>query len=172
MTTVVSVRQAAPAGWSLRGTLSGLVIAAVAFGMGAALGYLVAHEKVPQAAISAAPRPSPTETELALIAPLRGGSPLADYNIDQIEPVDADGTLAIVARKGASTVRLEVALVDTSGSGPSPPATGGAYAVFFALDGAVPADGERLAKALAAVIEANAAVARPSGMRPFRPKNR
>lgn len=115
---------------------------------------------------SAPPRP-PTKEEIAVIAPLATGSKLGDFDVVEIHGV-TDGGIEIVTRKGAARIVLTVALL--AQGGPAPPASTDRYAVFYSLRGAEPTDGERVAKALAAVLEANRSTPPPPGMSAFVPR--
>ena len=84
--------------------------------------------------------------------------------IDAVE----EGTLRVVCGKGKGVVRLFVALADENGA--AAPATAGRFAVFYAVRGVLPEDGEKLAKKLAEVIGANTGAAAPAGMTTFKPK--
>jgi len=158
----------APSYWTWSGLARSAAIAGVAIGTGAALGYLVAHEPVPQtAAPHAAAVPLP-EAERALLSPLHEGDALGGFAVTEIHAVGDDGVLRILCRKGRAAVRLEVALAGEGG--PPPPAIAGRYAVFYAIENADAADGERLAVALAAILQANAAVPPPPRLTPFAPR--
>jgi len=151
------------AGWTRRGLARAAVVAGVALGVGAGLGYLVAHEPAPRdAEVMPEPPRLAGAAELAVLAPLRPGAALADFEVVEIRAVGADGALRVVCARGEVVVALDVALA--AAGGPPPPARAGRYAIFYALRAATPAEGERLATALAAVLAANASVAAPPGM--------
>jgi hypothetical protein len=162
----------APSRWTRGGLVRAATIAGVALGTGATLGYLVSHEPMPRGSGSPStvsdtiPSDAPaSDAELAILSPLREGGALGEFEITRIEPIGEDGLLQITCRRGGAAVRLEVALaVD---GGPLPPAVAGRYAVFYALEKAAPADGQRLALALAAILEANTAAPIPPGLGPF-----
>ncbi len=147
--------------WTLAAVARAATIAAIAAGTGAALGYLVAHEPAPPPRRQAPPAAAPAP-ELALLAPLREGGALGGFDVAEIHPIGDDGVLRLVCRKRRSAVRLAVALATDGGAPPA--ATAGRYAVYFTLENGDPADGERLASALAAVLQANAAVPVPPGL--------
>jgi hypothetical protein len=166
------------AGWKRKGLARAAVYAALALCTGAVLGYFVSHEPGPQrrggagsagngsaSADPGASHPHASDTELALVAPLHEGSNLAGFEIAEIDPVTGSGLLRLVCRQGGATVRLDVGLA-AAGS-PPPPATAGRYAVFYGVEHASAADGERLALALSAILQANASAPTPQGMGPF-----
>lgn len=158
------------AAWTLRGLLRAASIAAFAFGVGAGLGYLIAHEPAPPPGRDGGgtPRPRPAgAAERALLAPLREGSPLGDFEVKSIGAVNEQGVLRVVCAGDRAEVRLDIALL--ADDGPEPPAVAGRYAIFYSLKNATPEDGERLAAALAAVLNANAAAPIPPGLAPFTP---
>jgi hypothetical protein len=113
--------------------------------------------------------PHASDAELAILSPLREGGTLGEFLVAEIRPVGGDGTLQIVCRREGATVRLDVALA--ADGGPSPPAVAGPYAVFYALENAAPADGQRLALALALILKTNAFVPPPPGLEPFKAGN-
>ncbi|TKC99120.1 hypothetical protein [Polyangium fumosum] len=123
----------------------------------------------PLPVVSSRPAPAPRPAgpaELALVAPLAPGSTLDGFAVREIRAVQ-DGVLMLVCEKDRAVVRLSVALaVD---DGPTPPAFAGRYAVFYSARGSDPADGERLAKALAAILEKHPDVPVPPGMTSFVP---
>ncbi|MDI1431122.1 hypothetical protein [Polyangium sorediatum] len=123
----------------------------------------------PLPVVSSRPAPAPRPAgpaELALVAPLAPGSTLDGFAVREIRAVQ-DGVLTLVCEKDRAAVRLSVALaVD---DGPTPPAFAGKYAVFYSARGSDPADGERLAKALAAILEKHPDVPVPPGMTSFVP---
>ena len=158
--------------WTRRGLVRAASIAGVALGAGAALGYAVSHERLPAPpGASSAPsamRAQASAEELAILAPLKEGSTLGGFEVAEIDPVGGDGVLRIVCAKQGARVRLDVSLaVD---GGPPPPAVAGRYAIFYALEKAVPADGERLALALAAILQTNATAPTPQGLGQFIPQ--
>ena len=156
------------AGWTLAGLARAAAVASVAIGVGAGLGYLIAHERAPARAGDGPGESRPAgAAELALLAPLGPGSALADFEVVEIQAVSAAGTLGVVCERGDTRVRLEVAL--PAKAGPTPPAMAGQYAIFYATGAATSKDGERLALALSAILERNAAAPVPPGMRPFTP---
>lgn len=116
-----------------------------------------------------APPPPASSAELAIVAPVAVGSKLEGWTVAAIHGVD-HGTLEIVCEKGSARVALSVALA--AAGGPEPPASTERYAVFYSLRGATGEDGERLAKALARVLDANRAAPAPSGLEPFVPRPR
>jgi hypothetical protein len=114
-----------------------------------------------------APPRAASAAELAIIAPAAPDAKLEDFDIREVRGV-ARGTMEVHCEKGATRVVLSIALVVEGG--PVPPASTDRYAVFYSLRGATPEDGERLAKALAALLKKNGAAAVPPGMGPFVPK--
>ena len=104
---------------------------------------------------------------MALLSPLAPGAKLGDFELVELHGVDG-GVIEIACRKGSARIVLTVGLL--ASGGPSPPASTDRYAVFYSLRGAAPEDGERVAKALAAVLEANRAVPPPPGLGPFVPR--
>jgi len=171
----------APSAWTVRGLVRALAIACFAASVGAGLGYLIAHEPPPGSRSKQQETPPPEaspaserepagEAELALVAPLREGGPLEGFRVTEIHAVDGDGLLRLVCRKGGAAVKLDVAL--RSEGGPEPPAFAGRYAVFYATEAASPAQGAVLARALAAILAANAAVPVPPKLGPFVPRGR
>lgn len=101
------------------------------------------------------------------MAPLVVGSELEGFSVRAIDSIE-DGILVIALEKDHARVRLWIALA--ADGGPEPPASAGKYAIFYALRGAEPSDGERLARALAAILEKHADVPVPPGMTKFVPK--
>ena len=172
----------ARSGWTWRGLGRAATVAGIAIGTGGVLGYLVSHESPPQMAVShesppqprqggvsgpgpapPAVRPHASEAELALLSPLNEGDSLGGFDVAEIAPIDSEGLHRITCRKNDAAVRLDVALAMAAG-GPRPPAVAGRYAVFYSLETGDPGDGQRLARALASIIEANAAVPIPPGL--------
>jgi hypothetical protein len=158
----MTAKDDAPDAWSARGVARAAVIAAVAWGAGAAAGYALAHEPAPH---ENGPSPSSGnagQAELAILAPLREGSTLDGYDVTQIHRVH-DGVLSISCRTTRAGVRLDVGLASAKGA--MPPAVAGRYAVFYALGtGATSDDGEHLAQALAKILETNANAPTPPGL--------
>jgi hypothetical protein len=154
--------------WTLAGLLRAVMVAGIAIGVGAGLGYFVAHEPAPA---DGGPEPvkvrAASAAELALVAPLAPGSALADFVVTEVLPIGDSGALRVVCARGEVGVALDVALA--AEGEPTPPARAGRYAIFYALRGATPAEGEQLAAALAAFLEHNAGAATPAGMGPYRP---
>lgn len=153
--------------WTLAGLVRAAIVASVAVGVGAGLGYLIAHEPAPVAGPAPVKPRSASAAELALLAPLTPGSALADFEVTEIVGVGPEGSLRVVCERGAVGVALDVALA--AEGEPTPPARAGRYAIFYALRGASPAEGEQLAVALAAFLEHNAGAAIPPGLGPYRP---
>jgi hypothetical protein len=79
----------------------------------------------------------------------------------------SDGILVIVCGKDRALVRRWVALA--SDTGPEPPARSGKYAVFYSARNVDPPDAERLARALASILDGHTDVPVPPGMTPFVP---
>ncbi len=165
------------AGRARRRLVRAAALAAVALGAGAGAVYLVAREPGPPSAagpprhIQVAPKPrSAGPAERALVAPLREGAALDDFEVKAIHAVSEEGVLRVVCARGKAVVRLDVALA--SDEGPAPAAAAGDYAIFYSLKNATPEEGERLAGQLAGVLKSNAGVVRPPGMAPFTPKPR
>lgn len=154
-------------GWTLAGLVRAVVITGISLGVGAGLGYLIAHEPAPGAGpVPVQPRLA-SAAELALLAPLGPGATLGDFEVTEVLPIGDAGTLRVVCARDGVGVALDVALADKDG--PRPPASTGRYAIFYALRGASQEEGERLALALAAFLEHNAAAPIPPGMGPYRP---
>ncbi|HZS35822.1 MAG TPA: hypothetical protein VFF06_03300 [Polyangia bacterium] len=134
-----------------------------ALGAGAGVGVLVsrgrAHRDRPA-------RPA-SEAERALVAPLAVGAPLDDYQVREIHAVEK-GVLRVVLARDAASVNLDVALAGPGANRAL--ASAGPYAIFYSLKNAPDADGQRLAKALAAVIQPNAALPPPPGLTTFEPQ--
>ncbi|MBA3547020.1 MAG: hypothetical protein H0T76_11095 [Nannocystis sp.] len=155
-------------GWTLAGLVRAAAVAGIAMGVGAGLGYLIAHEPAPKPAGVEHEQPPPAgPAELALVTPLMPGSTLADFEIAEIQAVSAGGALRVICGRGDATVTLDVGLV--AAGGPTPPAVAGRYAIFYSIRGATSQEGERLAVALAAILEQNEAASIPPGMAPYRP---
>lgn len=114
------------------------------------------------------PRPA-NQAESAIVAPLAPGADLAGYQVKKLEWEDP-GLLDVVLQKGAARIVLTVAMLGKGGL--EPPAQTARYAVFYSLRGADPDDGERTAKALAAVLEANESAPPPPGLAAFVPRPR
>lgn len=158
----------ATSAWTPRLLVRAAMVASFALGVGAWLGYLVAHEPVVHSAGQEPERPALAgAAELAVVAPLGPGAALADFAVTEILAV-RDGALRVVCEREAVAVALDVALA--AEGGPTPPAVAGRYAIFYALRGAAThEEGARLAAALAAVLRANEGAATPAGMGPYRP---
>src|SRR4051812_33082616 len=118
----------------------------VLIGVGYATNLLGTHKPGPRVP-APEPPPPPTADELALVAPLAPGAPLEDYTIAEIYRVDP-GVMRVLCTKDAGRVQLDISL---AGDGRAP-VNIGPYAIFYAIDKAPDADGQRLAKALAAKI--------------------
>jgi hypothetical protein len=88
--------------------------------------------------------------------------------VQEIRAVER-GRLRVVCVKEKARVALDVALASDAEKA-MPPATAGRYAVFYELHDATPEDGERLAKALARVLGANASAPAPPGLTVFQPR--
>lgn len=116
---------------------------------------------------SAAPARALTAAEQAIVTPLAAGSTLASFTVREIRGVE-EGVMLVVCADHGAQVKLTVALA--KGGGDAPPAVAGPYAVFYQIRSASPSEGEKLAKALAKVLEANLAAPPPPGMTPFTPK--
>jgi hypothetical protein len=153
------------------------LLPAAVFAVVLAIGALAAvfAPKAPTGAPGAADRsdePPPSAApldpaEAAIVAPLTSGSDLAGYKVREIQGVK-EGVMRVVCAKDQAIVRLQIALA--ADEGPSAPATTGRYAVFYSAKGTSPQEGERLAKALAKILEGNAAKPPPAGLAPFKPK--
>ncbi len=158
-----------PSRWSLATSLRAALVASIALGIGAGLGYLIAHQPPPDPARTGPAQPRPASpAELAVVAPLRPGHALADFEVTAIMAVDASGALRIACGRGEASVTLELTLA--TDAGPTPPARAGPYAIFYALRvGATHEQGERLAAALATIIQTNAEAPIPPGMAPRPP---
>lgn len=172
----------------MRRVIIGAGVGAVALALGA-LAFLRSRHPPPDpapltsSALSAFPHdndraPRPQEPprvaagadELAVVAPIVAGKALVKgWTVRDVYAV-RDGTMrvACAADEGKGRVDLEVALYDDSS--PLPPAMAGRYAIFYSSRRTVPEDAEKLAQALAAVIEKNQAAPAPKGMTKFSPK--
>ena len=115
------------------------------------------------------PPVAPSAEELSLVSPLAPGSPLAGFEVREIQGV-RDGAMRVVCGKDKAVVRLDIALVDDDGV--VPPATAGKFAVFYSVRGALPEEGDRLARKLAEVLKAHADAAPPPGMTKFQPREK
>ncbi len=138
--------------WSLRGLARAAAIGAVALGAGAAAGYAVSHERGPGSASSSASPPARAAAgpvELAVIAPIAPGAAIAGYTVDFVRAIGPEGQITIECSRGAARARIELARL--AAGAPDPPAKAGPYAVYYG-GGAPPGDGERLARAVAAVV--------------------
>jgi hypothetical protein len=154
--------------WSLVRRVA--VASVVCLAAGGAVGYAVSHERGPSSSSSSSPGPVPRSqagpAEQALVDPLRVGSSLEDYSVESIEAVHA-GTMGVVVTRSGETVRLEIALADPVS--PPPPGPAGRCAVYVDVHGPPPADGERLAQALARIVSSHPSVPPPPGLAPFAP---
>lgn len=141
------------------------------------IGHLAIGCSNPQAdpAPASSSRPAPTALppaqpagaeELALVAPLVVGSKLGTHEITKIHAIHK-GVLEVHCRHERSQVRLSIALF--SEKGPAPPAQADKYAIFYSVRGGDSAEGERLAKSLAEIVEKHSDVAVPKGMTEFVP---
>jgi hypothetical protein len=110
------------------------------------------------------PRPA-NAAELALLAPVAPGQKLSDFDVREVR--GDRGLIDVVCEKGAARVVLSVALF--AKDGPTPPASTSRYAVFYSVRGATPEEAERLASALAAVLDKSTAPV-PAGLGPFVPR--
>ncbi len=118
-------------------------------------------------ASSAAPTNQPAgPEELALVAPLVVGGSLDGFEVTEIQAIHK-GVLNVAVRKERVTVRLWIAV--DSEKAPKPPAVAGKYAVFYSVRSGDPAEAERLAKALAQIVEKHADIPPPKGMTEFVP---
>lgn len=106
--------------------------------------------------------------ELALVAPLAKGGKLLEYDIKAIYGVDPGGALWVVLAKEQAQVHLTVAMASDAGA-LAPVVVNGQYAIFYSAPQALQADAARLMGALSETIKANAAVAMPPGLGPFKP---
>ncbi|MEZ4296077.1 MAG: hypothetical protein R3B70_13975 [Polyangiaceae bacterium] len=103
------------------------------------------------------------------MAPLAQDKPLLDWTVREVRAID-HGTLDVVCEKGPTRVILSVALA--SETGPEPPVQTERFAVFYSVRGERTEEGEKLARALAAVLDANKAVPVPPGLTVFVPRPR
>ncbi len=106
-------------------------------------------------------------SELALIAPIAAGTMLEGYSVKAVNAVE-NGILVIQCEKERTKITLWVALLGEGG--PSAPASAGKYAVFYSLRGAESEDGEKLARAIAAILEKHGDVPVPPGLGRFVPE--
>jgi hypothetical protein len=173
------------AGWSWGGAARSLVIACIAVGSGAGLGYRIAHERPPEdgraiphrSATSPAPtappplpaaagsgsapsggsRP-PTPAELAIVAPLSAGSHLDGWTVTSIHGTHAGRLAILLAEDAQPSFVLEVQLHLASPSAPTAPETAGPYALYYR--------GSRFDPAVARALAAVAAIARKNAVPP------
>jgi hypothetical protein len=118
-------------------------------------------------ASSAAPTNLPAgPEELALVAPLVVGGSLDSFEVTEIQAI-RKGVLNVACRKDRAIVRLWIAL--DAEKAPKPPAVAGKYAVFYSVRDGDGAEAERLAKALAQIVEKHADLPAPKGMTEFVP---
>jgi hypothetical protein len=151
------------------------ILGAIVLGLSSAVAATaILLRRPPHAAPLAAPKgttasaPAAGLAERALVAPLAPGSDLAGFTVREIHGV-WHGVMRVVLVKGAAEVRLDVALADPEAPA-APAATAGRYAIFYAIHGASPEDGERLAQKLGELISTHAAEPAPPGMTVFEPK--
>lgn len=165
-TPEVSAAPEAPSRWSLATLLRAAIVASIALGIGAALGYLIAHQPPPDLTRTGPAQAQPAgPAELAVVAPLRPGHALADFEVTAILAINPAGALRIACEQGEAGVTLELTLA--SDAGPAPTARAGPYAISYALRvGATHEQGERLAAALASILERNQGAPIPPGMSP------
>ncbi|EYF08133.1 hypothetical protein [Chondromyces apiculatus] len=155
--------------WTLLGIGRAVFVASIALGSGAGLGTLITRPPSSEAAGEAPPAPVPAgAAERAILAPLAEGASLGDFEVLDIQAVNAEGAVRLHCVRDRAKVRLDVALVTEDG--PEPPAFTDRYAVFYSLKNASPEDGERLARALAEILKKNESAPTPPGMKPFTPK--
>ena len=151
-----------------------VLLGALAVGLTLTLTHRAPPRPLPVAATSASahqesPPPPASAEELALLSPLVVGSTLGGFEVREIQGVH-DGVLRMICGKGKAMVRLDIALVDDDGV--TPPATAGKFAVFYSLRGALPEEGDLLARRLAGVLETHANAAPPRGMTKFQPREK
>jgi hypothetical protein len=99
--------------------------------------------------------------ELALVAPLKKGGDLLDYEIKSISAVD-NGMIWVIVKKGETLVYLTIAL--TAGGTTLAPYSVGPYGIFTSAVSPPPGEMEKLGNALLEVVKANAAVPPPPGL--------
>jgi hypothetical protein len=145
--------------WSRRGLVRAAVIAVVLLATSFAFGLWVSRDH------GRGPMPI-SDAEAALIAPLKAGAALEDYQVREVHGV-THGYERLVCTRGAGVVQLDVALAGDTRA----PATAGRYAIFYSLKDAPDADGQKLAKALAAIVLTHAENPPPPGMTVFTPRN-
>lgn len=104
-----------------------------------------------------------------MVAPLVPGAALGKWTVRSIGAV-VDGRMRVTLARDRSVLRLEVVLA--SDDGPVPPASSGAYAIYYRVRGAEPDEASKLARALAGVIAKNRDVHPPAGMAPFHESER
>jgi hypothetical protein len=139
------------------------VAAMIAAGAAAVIIWRVRTE----AAQPSTARPA-SAAELALIAPLTVGSPLEDYQVREVHAVE-NGFVRVVCARDGAVVQLDIAL--GGGGGPNRAlASAGQYSIYYSLQNAPDADGQKLAKALAAAMQPNGALPPPPGLTTFEPK--
>jgi hypothetical protein len=148
--------------WSGASRTAGVAIVSLA--IGSAFGYAVGHRKVRETNVTP-PRPSLTDNERALLAPVTEGGRLGDFDVTEVHAIDDGGGLRLACRKEHAVVRLEITLA--APGGPAPPISVGPYAIYYSLQDASPVDGEALATSLGAILHANSAVPIPPKLAPF-----
>lgn len=165
--------------WSGRLLLGWLLVGAATLVIGGVLGYGIAYRPGPDRSSSrpvaegvAPARPPPpraSEAEREFLRPLAEGRRLGGFEVRELRPVD-NGSLRIVCERDGARVKLDIALLGPES--PSPPAMVGRYAIYYSLERASQADGERLARELEKILAANAAILPPPGLKPFRGEGR
>ena len=149
-----------------------IALAAVAsIGAGVALsGSLPSFEGRSAAPTGSPARPSPPpaagSAELALVAPIAPGARFEGWMVRRVSSVHA-GAIRIELERGSERAALTI---HAAKGGPSPPATAGPYAVYYSSRD--PAEGERLSRALAAVLFQHRDRPVPAGLDGFREETR
>lgn len=118
-------------------------------------------------ATAASSEPVATDAELAVVAPLRAGSRLGDWDVARITSVLRDG-FHIVLTRGDRRAVIQVALA-AEGGGMPPPCVAPPYAVYYSSrdlrhDDAL---GVQLCQRVCAIVEKNRKVPPPPGLRPI-----
>jgi hypothetical protein len=104
--------------------------------------------------------------ELALVAPLKKGSKLLDYEVRSITGVEG-GVIWVMVKKEETVVYLTIAL--TAGATSLAPLTVGPYGIYTSALQPPPGDQERLGAALLEVLKANVAAPVPPGLSKYTP---
>lgn len=116
----------------------------------------------PRSAGPPAKAPPAGSAELALLAPVAPGSSFEGWTVRSVSKVH-EGSIRIELDRGSERATLTV---HAAKGGPPPPATAGPYAVYYSAKSAT--EGDRLARALAAVLSRHLDLPVPAGLAGFR----